>query len=108
MRKLHVKKGDLVVVIAGKDRGKSGRVIKVIPKEEKVVVERINLVKKHVRPGPTTGQGGILEVEAPIHVSNVMPLCPNCNRPTRIGRKFLEDGTKVRVCKRCGESLDKK
>ncbi len=108
MRKLHVKKGDLVVVIAGKDRGKSGRVIKVIPKEEKVVVERINLVKKHVRPGPTTGQGGILEVEAPIHVSNVMPLCPNCNRPTRVGRKFLEDGTKVRVCKRCGESLDKK
>lgn len=108
MRKLHVKKGDLVVVIAGKDRGKSGRIIKVIPKEEKVVVERINLVKKHVRPGPTTGQGGILEVEAPIHVSNVMPLCPNCNRPTRVGKKFLEGGTKVRVCKRCGESLDKK
>lgn len=108
MRKLHVKKGDLVVVIAGKDKGKSGRVIKVMPKEEKVVVERINLVKKHVRPGPATGQGGILEVEAPIHVSNVMPLCPNCNRPTRVGKKFLEDGTKVRVCKRCGESLDKK
>lgn len=108
MRKLHVKKGDLVVVIAGKDRGKSGKIIKVIPKEEKVVVERINLVKKHVRPGPTTGQGGILEAEAPIHVSNVMPLCPNCNRPTRVGKKFLEDGTKVRVCKRCGESLDKK
>lgn len=108
MRKLHVKKGDLVMVIAGKDRGKSGRIIRVIPKEERVVVERINLVKKHLRASPTTGQGGIVEVEAPIHVSNVMPICPSCNRPTRVGKKILEDGTKVRVCKRCGESIDKK
>jgi len=108
MGKLHVKKGDLVMVIAGKDRGKSGRIIRVIPKEQRVVVERINLVKKHLRPSPATGQGGIVEVEAPIHISNVMPICPNCNNPTRVGRKILEDGTKVRICKRCGEALDKK
>jgi large subunit ribosomal protein L24 len=108
MRKFHVKKGDLVVVIAGKDKGKSGKVLRVIPKEERVVVERINLVKKHLRPNPATGQGGIVEMEAPIHISNVMPICPSCNRPTRVGRKVLESGVKVRVCKRCGESLDKR
>jgi len=108
MKKFHVKKGDLVMVIAGKDKGKSGKVLRVIPKEERVVVERINLVKKHLRPNPTTGQGGIVEMEAPIHISNVMPICPSCNRPTRVGRKILESGIKVRVCKRCGESLDKK
>jgi large subunit ribosomal protein L24 len=108
MRKFHVKKGDLVMVIAGKDKGKSGKVLRVIPKEERVVVERINLVKKHLRPNPATGQGGIVEMEAPIHISNVMPICPSCNRPTRVGRKVLESGVKVRVCKRCGESLDKR
>jgi large subunit ribosomal protein L24 len=108
MRKFHVKKGDLVMVIAGKDKGKSGKVLRVIPKEERVVVERINLVKKHLRPNPATGQGGIVEMEAPIHISNVMPICPTCNRPTRVGRKVLESGVKVRVCKRCGESLDKR
>jgi len=108
MRKFHVKKGDLVMVIAGKDKGKSGKVLRVIPKEERVVVERINLVKKHLRPNPTTGQGGVVETEAPIHISNVMPICSSCNRPTRVGRKVLESGIKVRVCKRCGESLDKR
>ncbi len=106
MKKLHVKKGDLVLVIAGKDRGKSGKVIKVMPKKEAVIVERLNMVKRHLRPSPTTGKGGIVEKEAPIHVSNVQILCGKCNRPTRVGHRFLEDGTKVRVCKKCGESLD--
>ncbi len=106
MKKLHVKKGDLVLVIAGKDRGKSGKVIRVMPKKEAVIVERLNMVKRHLRPSPTTGKGGIVEKEAPIHVSNVQILCGKCNRPTRVGHRFLEDGTKVRVCKKCGESLD--
>lgn len=106
MKKLHVKKGDLVLVIAGKDRGKSGKVIRVMPKKEAVIVERLNMVKRHLRPSPTTGKGGIVEKEAPIHISNVQILCGKCNRPTRVGRRILEDGTKVRVCKKCGESLD--
>ncbi len=106
MKKLHVKKGDLVLVIAGKDRGKSGKVIRVMPKKEAVIVERLNMVKRHLRPSPTTGKGGIVEKEAPIHVSNVQILCGKCNRPTRVGHRILEDGTKVRVCKKCGESLD--
>jgi len=106
MKKLHVKKGDLVLVIAGKDRGKSGKVIRVMPKKEAVIVERLNMVKRHLRPSPTTGKGGIVEKEAPIHVSNVQTLCGKCNRPTRVGHRILEDGTKVRVCKKCGESLD--
>jgi len=107
MKKLHVKKGDLVLVIAGKDRGKSGKVIRVMPKKEAVIVERLNMVKRHLRPSPTTGKGGIVEKEAPIHVSNVQILCGKCNRPTRVGHRILEDGTKVRVCKKCGESLDR-
>jgi len=107
MKKLHVKKGDLVLVIAGKDRGKSGKVIGVMPKKEAVIVERLNMVKRHLRPSPTTGKGGIVEKEAPIHVSNVQILCGKCNRPTRVGHRILEDGTKVRVCKKCGESLDR-
>ena len=108
MPKLHVKKGDLVMIITGKDRGKSGRIIRVFPKKGRVVVERLNMVKRHLRPGPTTGQGGIVEKEAPIHVSNVVVICSKCNRPTRVGKRILEDGTKIRVCKRCGESLDQK
>ena len=107
MKKLHVKKGDLVLVIAGKDRGKSGKVIRVMPKKEAVIVERLNMVKRHLRPSPTTGKGGIVEKEAPIHVSNVQILCGKCNRPTRVGHRILEDGTKVRVCKKCGEPLDR-
>jgi len=106
MKKLHVKKGDLVLVIAGKDRGKSGKVIRVMPKKEAVIVERLNMVKRHLRPSPTTGKGGIVEKEAPIHISNVQILCGKCNRPTRVGHRILEDGTKVRVCKKCGEPLD--
>lgn len=103
--RLAVRKNDLVGVIAGKDRGKRGRVLKVIPKRERVIVERVNLVKRHTRPSRLS-QGGILEKEAPIHVSNVMLICSRCDRPVRTGKAILADGRKVRVCKRCGEAID--
>ena len=106
MRKMSIKKGDLVMVIAGKDRGKSGKVMRVFPKKDAVIVERLNMVKRHLRPSPTTGKGGIAEKEAPIHRSNVQLICPKCNQPTRVGRRILEDGSKVRVCKKCKEAID--
>ena len=105
--KLHVKRDDKVMVIAGKEKGKIGKVLRVFPEKQRVIVEKVNMVKRHVHPGPTTGQGGIIEKEAPIHVSNVMIMCDKCMRPVRVGRKFLEDGRKVRYCKRCGEIIDK-
>lgn len=104
--KVHVKKGDTVMVIAGKDKGKIGKVIRVIPAKRRVVVEGVNIVKKHMRPNPKNQQGGIIEMEAPLDSSNVMLVCTKCGRPTRIARRFLEDGTKVRACKKCGEIID--
>ncbi len=101
-----VRKNDMVVVIAGKDKGKRGKVLRVIPESRGVVVEKINIVKRHTRPGPTTAQGGVVEKEAPLHPSNVMLICGRCDRPVRTGHSFLADGRKVRVCKQCGESLD--
>lgn len=101
-----IKKDDFVYVIAGKDKGKKGKVLRSIPKESKVVVEGVNIVKKHQR-ATATKPGGIIEMPAPIHVSNVMLICPRCNRPTRVGFAFLEDGRKVRKCKKCGENIDK-
>lgn len=105
--KVHVKKGDVVQVITGKDKGKKGKVLEVIPKTQRVIVEGVNMVKRHQRPTRELPQGGIMEKEAPIASSNVMVFCNKCNNPTRIGRKFLDDGTKVRYCKKCGEVLDK-
>lgn len=107
MAKMRIKKGDTVVVIAGKDKGKKGKVLSVFPKKERLIVENINMATKHVRPTRQIQQGGIVHQEAPIHISNVMLLCKKCNKPTRIGMKMLDDGTKVRVCKKCGEDLDK-
>jgi len=98
---MKVRKNDNVVVIAGKDRGKKGKVRQALPKENRVVVEGVNMVKRHMRPRGTARQAGIIEREAPIHVSNVMLLCTKCNRPTRIGFRSLEDGKKVRICRRC-------
>ena len=103
---MKLRKNDLVVVIAGNYRGKRGRVLKVFPKKDRIIVEGVNFVKKHTKPSPKNPQGGIIEMEAPIHVSNVMVVCSKCNNPTRVGRKILEDGTKVRVCKKCGEMLE--
>ncbi|QJA05729.1 50S ribosomal protein L24 [Thermosulfurimonas marina] len=103
--KCHIRKGDKVVVIAGRDRGKIGKVLQVFPRRQRAIVEGVNIVKRHLRPTPYS-EGGIVEKPAPIHVSNLMLFCPKCNRGVRIGRKFLEDGTKVRVCKKCGEIIE--
>lgn len=101
-----IKKGDLVLVIAGKDKGKKGKVISVLPKENKVIVEGINIVKKHMRPTPKNRQGGIIEKPAPLYRCKVMLVCPRCNQPTRIKNSILETGQKVRVCKKCNEVID--
>ncbi|MFQ5839802.1 MAG: 50S ribosomal protein L24 [Candidatus Methylomirabilales bacterium] len=103
---LPVRKNDHVAVIAGKDRGKRGKVIRVIPKTGRVIVERINVVKRHTRPSKPGQQGGVLEKEAPLPVSNIMVVCGKCDRPVRMSHSFLADGRKVRVCKKCGESID--
>jgi len=106
MSKLHVKKGDKVKVIAGKDRGKEGEILKAFPKENRVIVKGVNIVKKHVRPTQENPQGGILEKEAPIHSSNVMLVCGKCGEPSRTGKKVLDNGEKVRYCKKCEEDID--
>jgi large subunit ribosomal protein L24 len=103
MPKLHVKKNDQVLVLAGKDRGARGRVMRVLPDNGKALVEQVNMIKRHTKPNPQRGiQGGILEREAPLQVSNLMVICPECGKPSRLGRKRLEDGRGVRVCKNCG------
>jgi len=101
-----IKKDDKVIVIAGKDKGKIGTVLKVDKERQRVVVEKVNMVKKHLRPSAEAPQGGIVEKEAPIHISNVMLICTKCSQPTRVGKKILEDGRKVRVCKKCKEPID--
>lgn len=103
-QKIHVKKGDMVMVITGKDAGKKGKVLEVLPKKGRVVVEKINIVKRHTKPTQSLPQGGILEKEAPIASSNVMLFCTECNSVTRVSAKVTEAG-KVRVCKKCGVNL---
>ncbi|KAB7704619.1 50S ribosomal protein L24 [Bacillus aerolatus] len=103
---MNVKKGDKVMVITGKDKGKTGIVLAAFPKKDRVLVEGINIVKKHAKPSQVNPQGGIISHEAPIHVSNVMLLDPKSNEPTRVGFKTV-DGKKVRVAKKSGETLDK-
>lgn len=104
--KLHVKKDDTVIVITGKDKGKKGRVIAAYPRENRVLIEGVNMVKKHQKPNQQNPQGGILDQEAPIHVSNVMLLDPKSGQPTRVGYKVLDNGDKVRVAKKSGEVID--
>ncbi|MFC6119248.1 50S ribosomal protein L24 [Macrococcoides bohemicum] len=101
---MHIKKGDKVIVITGKDKGKTGTVIEALPKKDRVVVEGVNIVKKHQKPTQMNPEGGIVEFEAAIHVSNVMLIDPKTNKPTRVGTK-IEDGKKVRVAKRSGEII---
>ena len=103
---MHVKKGDKVQVISGKDKGKQGVILAAFPKKNRVIVEGVNIVKKHEKPSQANPQGGIIEKEAPIHVSKVMPLDPKTGEPTRIGYKIV-DGKKVRYAKKSGEILDK-
>ena len=103
-----VKKNDNVVVLSGRDRGKRGRVLRVVPAKNRVVVEGVNFIKKHTKPNPQRNiQGGIVEREAALHASNVQIVCPECGRPTRVGRKVLEDGTRVRFCRKCQGVMDK-
>jgi large subunit ribosomal protein L24 len=103
----HVRKGDTVMVVAGKERGKRGKVLRVIPEKGRVVVERVNMIKKHQRPTQKVRQGGIIEREGSIHLSNVMLVDPSSDKPTRVGMKALSDGKKVRVARRSGEMLDR-
>lgn len=105
-KKYHIKKNDTVMVIAGKDKGKSGKVLRVIPKKDGVIVEKLNMMKRHIKPSQTNRQGGILEKESPIHISNLMLICSKCTDPTRVGYKTLDDDRKVRFCKKCNELID--
>lgn len=102
---MHVRKGDRVLVVSGKDKGKSSRVIRCFPKEEKVILERLNLVRRHHRPRSPGAGGGILEKEAPIHVSKVRLICPRCEKPTRVAYQRTANGEKLRLCKRCGHEI---
>ena len=103
---MKIRKNDTVLGIAGKDKGKKGKVRYAHPKHESVVIEGIKFIKRHARARGTVRQAGIIELEAPIHVSNVMLLCDKCNHPTRTGLRILQDGRKVRVCHSCGEVID--
>ena len=107
MAHTHVRRGDTVGVIAGKERGKRGKVLRVLRDSGRVVIEHLNMIKRHQRPTPKLRQGGIIEREGPMAASNVLPVCGRCDRPVRMGIKILSDGRKVRVCKRCGESVDR-
>lgn len=106
MAGLNVKKGDRVKVIAGKDKGKEGEIIRSLPSKGRVVVEKVNMIKKAMRPTQQNPQGGISTMEAPINVSNVMLVCPSCKAATRVGHRVKDDGKKVRVCKKCGKDID--
>ncbi len=105
--KLHVKKNDVVKIIAGKEQGKTGKVLRVYPAKGRVVVESLNVIKRHTRPNQLNPEGGIIEKEAPLSLSNVMLVCGSCNQATRTGVRLLEDGSKTRYCKKCNESVDK-
>jgi len=103
---LGIKKDDSILVISGKEKGKRGRVLSVYPLKDSLLIEKINMIKKHMKPSRKYAQGGIIEKEAPIHMSNVMLICPKCNKPTRISNTSLQGGKKVRVCKKCREVMD--
>jgi large subunit ribosomal protein L24 len=103
---VQIRKNDSVMVIAGRERGKTGKVLRVLPEKDALVIERVNLVKRHSKPRGPQQPGGIVEKEASIHASNIMMMCDKCNAPVRIGHKRLSDGKKVRICRRCGEALD--
>lgn len=102
---INLRRNDQVEVITGKDKGRVGKILKV-QSTGRVVVEKVNMIKRHTKPNMANQLGGIIEKEAPIHVSNLMLICPKCNKTVRIGKKTLEDGSKVRICKKCGESVE--
>ena len=103
-----IRRNDTVIVITGKDRGKRGRVLKVLPEKNRLIVEGVNMIKRHTKPNPGKNiQGGIVEREASVHASNVQLVCPECGAHTRIGHKVLGDGRKVRICRKCEGVVDK-
>ena len=103
-----IRRNDTVVVLAGKSKGRTGRVLRVFPGEGRAIVEGVNFVRKHTKANPQKNiKGGILEREAPVDLSNLMPVCGDCGKPTRVGHTILDDGKKVRSCRRCGGQLDK-
>ena len=103
-----LRKNDSVLIITGKDRGKRGRVLKVLPEKNRLIVEGVNMIKRHTRPNPQRNvKGGIVEREASLHASNVQLICPECSKMTRIGRRVLADGRKVRICRKCEGVVDK-
>ena len=105
---MHVKKGDTVMVIAGKDKGAVGKVIAAFPTEDRVIVEGVNIIKRHTKPNPQRNiKGGIVEREGAVHASNVQLVCPECGAQTRVGHKMLGDGRKVRICRKCEGVVDK-
>ena len=104
-KQVHVKTGDTVIILNGKERGKQGKVMAVSPKEGKVIVEGRNMVSKHVKPRKMGDQGGIVKAESAIYACKVQIVCPRCGKPTRVAHKIYEDGTKERICTKCGESL---
>ena len=103
---MQIRKNDSVMVIAGKERGKTGKVLRVLLEKDAVIIERTNMVKRHTKPRGPQHPGGIVEKEASIHASNIMIMCDKCNAPVRIGRKTMGDGEKIRICRRCNEALD--
>jgi len=103
---MHIRKNDEVIVINGDDRGKKGKVNRCIPRENRLVVGGVNMCKRHMKPRANIKQAGIIEMEAPIHVSKVMLICGKCHEPTRVGYRILDDRSKVRVCRECGEVID--
>jgi large subunit ribosomal protein L24 len=103
---VQIRKNDSVIVIGGKERGKTGKVLRVMPDKDAVIIERLNMVKRHTKPRGPQQPGGIVEKEAAIHASNIMILCDKCNAPVRVGHKVLADGKKIRICRRCNEALD--
>ncbi len=103
---MHIRKGDTVVVVAGKEKGKRGKVLRLLTKKNRVLVERVNMVKRHTKPSQKHPQGGIIEKEGSLHISNIRLYCPKCNAPRRTGVRVREDGKKQRVCRRCGEIFE--
>lgn len=103
---MKIRKNDTVLVIAGKDKGKKGKVRRALPREDKLIIEGINMIKRHSRTKGQARQAGIIELEAPLHISKVMLICNKCNNPARVGFRFLDDGKKARICRACSEVID--
>lgn len=105
MKKVHVKTGDEVMIMSGKDKGKTGKVLQVSPAEGKVIVEKRNMVTKHVKPRKAGDPSGIVKAEGALYACKVQPVCPKCKKPTRVGHQFDKDGEKIRICRKCGATL---